>query len=350
MGSPMANWVVSPIAVSSATTNWTTSREIWRSFGSLAKSAVRPTRSFWLLPLPLSFAARLGPKPWPRIEMWHRFSIARDPPHAAWRALRADEASRPIGLAVPRFLARAPYGARTVPIEAFRFEEDLGDGAPTHFLWSNAAYLMAINIAHAFATYGWCARIFGLGSSGRIDGLSCFQAPGLPSAPNQVGPTEIAIGEGQEQQLAAQGLMPLIRTGDMESAAFLSAPLLHKPTGVERSEAGDKAPLPPSLASLLTVNRFARAIKLMLDGRLRSPLSTTDLQVLLERWIGQYVDAAPHEADSNGAKRPLSDASIEIEEIAGEPKRYRAKIRIEPRYQFDGQRVPIEVSTMLRFS
>ena len=272
------------------------------------------------------------------------------PPHAAWRALRADEASRPIGLAVPRFLARAPYGARTVPIEAFRFEEDLGDGAPTHFLWSNAAYLMAINIAHAFATYGWCARIFGLGSSGRIDGLSCFQAPGLPSAPNQVGPTEIAIGEGQEQQLAAQGLMPLIRTGDMESAAFLSAPLLHKPTGVERSEAGDKAPLPPSLASLLTVNRFARAIKLMLDGRLRSPLSTTDLQVLLERWIGQYVDAAPHEADSNGAKRPLSDASIEIEEIAGEPKRYRAKIRIEPRYQFDGQRVPIEVSTMLRFS
>ena len=270
--------------------------------------------------------------------------------HAAWRALRADQASQPIGLAVPRFLARAPYGAKTVPIEAFRFEEDLGDGSPSHFLWSNAAYLMAINIAHAFVTYGWCARICGFGSDGRIDGLSCFQAPGLPSAPDRVGPTEIAMGEGQEQQLAAQGLMPLIRTGDKGSAAFPSAPLLHKPAGVDRSEAGDEAPLSPSLAPLLTVNRFARAVKSMLDGRLQPPLSATDLQVLLERWIDQYVDVAPDEANSAGAKRPLSDASIEIEEIAGEPKRYRVKIRIQPHYQFDGQRVPMEVSTVLRFS
>jgi type VI secretion system ImpC/EvpB family protein len=51
---------------------------------------------------------------------------------AGWRSLRDSEDSRYLALTLPRFMARLPYGANTVPVEGFDFEEDLrpsGDGA-----------------------------------------------------------------------------------------------------------------------------------------------------------------------------------------------------------------------------
>ena len=45
-----------------------------------------------------------------------------------WQALRRAPAAAWIGLTLPRFLARAPYGAKTTPIDAFPFEEI--DGRP----------------------------------------------------------------------------------------------------------------------------------------------------------------------------------------------------------------------------
>ena len=56
--------------------------------------------------------------------------IFQTPEYAAWRSLRESEDSRYIGLAMPRFLARLPYGAKTDPVEEFDFEEDTGGGRP----------------------------------------------------------------------------------------------------------------------------------------------------------------------------------------------------------------------------
>ena len=44
--------------------------------------------------------------------------------YAPWRSLRDSEDARYIGLTMPRFLARLPYGAKTEPVEEFDFEED----------------------------------------------------------------------------------------------------------------------------------------------------------------------------------------------------------------------------------
>jgi type VI secretion system protein ImpC len=60
---------------------------------------------------------------------------------------------------LPRFLARAPYGPATIPVEEFDFEEDAGDGDHSKYTWCNAAYAMAVNITRAFKLYGWCVRI-----------------------------------------------------------------------------------------------------------------------------------------------------------------------------------------------
>jgi type VI secretion system protein ImpC len=74
-------------------------------------------------------------------------------------ALAARERGLPyIGLAMPRFLSRIPYGAKTNPVEEFAFEEDTEGADHNKYTWSNSAYAMAVNINRAFKQYGWCTR------------------------------------------------------------------------------------------------------------------------------------------------------------------------------------------------
>src|SRR5438132_10912622 len=66
--------------------------------------------------------------------------IFTTPEYAAWRSLRESDDSRYIGLAMPRFLARLPYGAKTDPVEEFDFEEDTAAGDHSRYAWANSAY------------------------------------------------------------------------------------------------------------------------------------------------------------------------------------------------------------------
>src|SRR6188474_2408010 len=84
---------------------------------------------------------------------WQELANPRDltkifttPEYASWRSLRESEDARYLGLAMPRFLARLPYGAKTNPVEEFAFEEDTGAADHSRYTWANAAYAMAVNI------------------------------------------------------------------------------------------------------------------------------------------------------------------------------------------------------------
>ena len=68
-----------------------------------------------------------------QMSSWQELANPRDltkifttPEYAAWRSLRESDDARYLGLAMPRFLSRLPYGAKTNPVEAFDFEEDTG--------------------------------------------------------------------------------------------------------------------------------------------------------------------------------------------------------------------------------
>src|SRR5262249_38271700 len=97
--------------------------------------------------------------------------IASTPEYAKWSSLRKAEDSRYVGLAMPRVLARLPYGAKTDPVEAFDFEEDVTGRDHHKYAWMNAAYAMAVNITRSFKLYGWCVRIRGVESGGAVTNL-----------------------------------------------------------------------------------------------------------------------------------------------------------------------------------
>ena len=66
-------------------------------------------------------------------------------PPQGWDALRESPQARYLGAALPRFLLRAPYGARTDTIETMPFEEFAGGPAPhENYLWGSGALLCGL--------------------------------------------------------------------------------------------------------------------------------------------------------------------------------------------------------------
>src|SRR3954465_3244255 len=119
-----------------------------------------------------------------QMSSWQELANPRDltkifttPEYAAWRSLRESEDSRYLGLAMPRYLSRLPYGAKTNPVEDFAFEEDVGNADHNKYVWSNAAYAMAVNVNRSYKMYGWCTHIRGVESGGVVESLPCHTFP-----------------------------------------------------------------------------------------------------------------------------------------------------------------------------
>ena len=72
-----------------------------------------------------------------------------------WAALCDQTDSAYLGMTIPRFLVRLPYGADTEPLESFNFEEF--SEAPIHdeYCWSNTAFIATQLLAQSFSAYEW---------------------------------------------------------------------------------------------------------------------------------------------------------------------------------------------------
>ena len=90
---------------------------------------------------------------------------------AAWRAFRESEDSRYVSLVLPSYAARLPYGAKTIPVENFNFEEDVNGKDHSKYLWANSAYQLGLRITDAFAKYGWSTAIRGVEGGGKVTGM-----------------------------------------------------------------------------------------------------------------------------------------------------------------------------------
>src|SRR4029434_2337467 len=151
------------------------------------------------------------------MDSWQELANPRDlakifgaPDYAAWRSVRESEDARYFGLAMPRFLARLPYGAKTSPVEEFDFEEVTVSGDHSKYTWANSAYAMAVNINRSFKLFGGCSQIRGVESGGSVEGLPVHTFPSDDGGVDMKCPTEIAISDRREAELAKNGFMPLL--------------------------------------------------------------------------------------------------------------------------------------------
>ncbi|HVY16863.1 MAG TPA: type VI secretion system contractile sheath large subunit [Rhodopila sp.] len=286
-----------------------------------------------------------------QMESWNELSNPRDltkifqtPEYAAWRSLRESEDSRYLGLCMPRFLARLPYGAKTEPVEEFAFEEETGLGESDKYTWCNAAYAMATNITRAFKVYGWCSHIRGIESGGAVEGLPAHTFPDEDGGVAMKCPTEIAISDRREAELAKNGFMPLIFKKNSDFAAFIGAQSLQKPAEYDDPAATANANLAARLPYLFATCRFAHYLKCMVRDKIGSTRTKSQLQDWLQAWVGMYVDPSPNSStEEYKATHPLADAKVELEENEENPGYYSAKFYLKPHYQLEGMSVSMRL-------
>ncbi len=107
-----------------------------------------------------SFGLHADPDDW----KWPISAEARQ----AWQALRGSAEGAWVGLALPRFLQRQPYGKHSDPIDAFPFEEILAEPSHESYLWGNSSILCGYLLADAFRADGWEMQTSGYGEVGEL--------------------------------------------------------------------------------------------------------------------------------------------------------------------------------------
>ncbi|MBQ2477529.1 MAG: type VI secretion system contractile sheath large subunit, partial [Desulfovibrio sp.] len=165
-------------------------------------------------------------------------SIFEMPQYAKWRSFRESEDARYVGLTLPKFLLRLPYGQDTVPCKSFDFTEKANDNS--EFCWGNTAFAFASRLTESFAKYRWCVNIIGPQGGGSVENLPLYQFEQDGQIQTKI-PTQVLISERREYELAEEGFIALTMRKGSDNAAFFSANSALKPKTFANTPEGKEA-------------------------------------------------------------------------------------------------------------
>jgi type VI secretion system protein ImpC len=265
-------------------------------------------------------------------------SIFEGPQFTKWNSFRETEDARYVGLLLPRFLLRLPYGPETTAVKSFNYQEH-SVGNHDAYLWGNASYAMATRIADSFAKYRWAPNIIGPTSGGTVDNLPLHQYEAMGETQTKI-PTEVLISERREFELSEAGFIALCYRKDSDNAAFFSANSTQKAkffgNSAEGKEAETNYRLGTQLPYVFVVARMAHYLKVMQREQIGSFKSRGDLEQELNQWIGQYVSEMDNAPAATRAKRPLRQAQVIVTEVPGNAGWYKVDMKVRPHFKYMG--------------
>ena len=265
-------------------------------------------------------------------------SIFEGPQYIKWQSFRESEDSRNVGLALPHFLLRLPYGPETQPTKRFNYKENVSDGNDS-YLWGNAAFAFATRVTDSFAKYRWCANVIGPQGGGAVEDLPIYQYEAMGQLQTKI-PTEILISERREFELAEEGFIALAMRKGSDNAAFFSANSVQKPKYFGTSKEGKEAELNYKLGTQLpytfVVSRLAHYIKVIQRENIGTWKERGDLERELNNWIRQYVADQDNPSPGVRSRRPLRQAQIIVTDVEGDPGWYRVSVKVRPHFKYMG--------------
>ncbi len=265
--------------------------------------------------------------------------------YAKWNAFRDSEDSRYVGLTVPHFLLRLPYGPDTAPVKEFDFEEHVTGADHSKYLWGNAAFAFATRLTESFAKYGWCVNIRGPQAGGLVEDLPLHLYKSGGDTEAKI-PTEILIPDRREYEFAQLGFIPLSFYKNRNYACFFSAQSVQRPKKYSTDDATANAKLSANLPYLFLVSRLAHYLKVIQRENIGAAKEKEDLQRELDEWIQKLVTEMPNPGPELKARCPLRAAQIEVNESADSPGFYQVTMRVRPHFQVEG--VDVNLSLVSR--
>ncbi len=259
--------------------------------------------------------------------------IMDSPAYLNWNSFRESPNSRYIGLTLPRFMLRLPYGEETVKVKDFDYNEDVKAEDHDKYLWGNAAFAFAANINESFTDHGWPVNIVGPQSGGMVENLPLhvYDADGIDAYKI---PLEIKIPDMKERDYAEHGFIPLlVHEGKKVEAAFFSAYSTQKPKEYDDDAATANARLGARIPYMLLVSRLTHYLRVIQRDQIGRMLSATDVQTALNKWLNQYVSGPNPSSERLKAQRPLQEARVDVEMSPDKPGVFNVQIFVTPHYQ-----------------
>ena len=275
-------------------------------------------------------------------------SIFEGPQYAKWQSFRESDDSRNVGLTVPRFLLRSPYGEDN-PIKEFNYTETV-DGSRENFLWGSAAYAFAANLSDSFAKYRWCPNIIGPNSGGGVSDLPVYNYE-ENGEPKVMAPTEVMLSDRKEFELAEQGFIGLSVRKGTDNATFFSANSTQKAKFFGNDDESKAAALNYKLGTelpyLFVINRLAHYIKVLQRENIGSWKTRSELEKELTTWIRQYVADQDNPPPAVRSSRPLREARITVEDDPSNPGFYRVGMQVTPHFKYMGSSFTLSLAGKL---
>lgn len=257
-----------------------------------------------------------------------------------WNAFRETEDARYIGLTLPRFLLRLPYGEHH-PVRQFHYEE-----TTTHtseqYLWGSASFAFAANLCQSFKAHGWCVNIRGPESGGKVENLPLHQYDAGRGMQTKI-PSEVLIAETRELAFANLGFIPLSYYKNSDYACFFSANSTQKPALYHDKEASANSRINARLPYIFLSSRIAHYLKVLQRENIGSSMSRSEQEILLNQWLKTLVTKMNNPGPELAATHPLRDGRIEVEAIAENPGYYRVNLYAVPHFQIEGMDVKLSL-------
>ena len=250
--------------------------------------------------------------------------------YTKWNSFRETDDSRYVGLTLPRVLARLPYGPETVPVRSFNYVEDVKGLDHDRYLWANASYAFAANMAQSFVRNGWCVQIRGP------------QAGGLVEIP-----TEVLIPETREFEFANLGFIPLSFYKNRDYACFFSANSTQKPALYDTKEATANSRINSRLPYIFLLSRIAHYLKVIQRENIGATKDRRVLELELNRWISNLVTEMTDPSDEVQASHPLREAKVIVEDIEDNPGFFRVKTFLVPHFQIEGMDINLSMVSQM---
>jgi type VI secretion system protein ImpC len=145
-----------------------------------------------------------------------------------WEMLRGLPEASFVGLTLPGFLGRMPYGAKSDPAETFSFEEVLTPDDNRNYLWTNSSFACALLLAQSFGLYEWKLSENLVRDVDNLP-LYIYKNAGQTIAKPV---TEVAIRVNTAEKIIEQGLMPLVSFRDTDRIRLARFQSIASPTTV----------------------------------------------------------------------------------------------------------------------
>ncbi len=262
-----------------------------------------------------------------------------------WKSFRETDDARYIGLVFPRFLLRLPYGESN-PVRGFNYVENVNGETHDKYLWGNASFALAVNIAKSFVDNGWSVNIRGPQSGGKVENLPLHHYQASKGTETKI-PTEVLISETKELEFAENGFVPLSYYKNSDHACFFSANSAQKPVEYDSPEATANARINSRLPYIFLVSRLSHYLKVLQRENIGSSKPRHELEQELNDWLQTLVTKMNNPDEDLIATHPLKDGRVVVEEVADNPGFYRVSMWVVPHFQVEGVDVRLALTAQL---